>query len=173
MQLRLLQTADRTMPAMFISNIALFNCDDNIGKFDTNWWEQHFIVKSTIIIILSIFKRLNYIQCSTGFVTTYTCSGSHKVGLILNGLNREVRLCSFNLNNGECVNDYTLCTVDNELSITPTTLQTATASISYASEASSIGVQVTSESFSTLYPSSIPTTNLSLGKKMIVWINAV
>lgn len=79
---------------------------------------------------------MNYVLCSSGIVAPHTCNGSGKVGLVLNGLDREVRFCTFNLTNGKCISRDDPCTIDNEPAITSTKLITTTATVSIPSETS-------------------------------------
>ena len=85
-------------------------------------------------------ERLDYVQCSSGIVNTYSCNGKSAVGLVFNGTNRKMKLCIFNLASGKCIGQDETCTISADLPITATPSST---------------------SFTGLVPSLISTTSLS------------
>ena len=87
--------------------------------------------------------RLDYVQCSSGIVNTYSCNGGSAVGLVFNGTNREMRLCNFNLASGKCIGQDDTCTISANSPITVTPSSTsftglASSSISTTSMSSTV-----------------------------------
>ena len=72
-----------------------------------------------------LFERLDYVQCSSGIVNTYSCNGEGAVGLVFNGTNREMRLCNFNLASGKCIGQDETCVISADLPITATPSSTS------------------------------------------------
>ena len=85
-------------------------------------------------------ERLDYVQCSSEIVNTYSCNGGSADGLVFNGTNREMRLCTFNLASGKCIGQDETCTISADPPVTATP---------------------SSASFTGLVSSSISTTSLS------------
>ena len=77
-------------------------------------------------ILCYCFHSLNYVQCSSGTVATYDCSGNNEVGLVFDGINRELRTCNFNLASGKCFGQDDICTVSYEPPTTTSTGQSYT-----------------------------------------------
>ena len=75
-------------------------------------------------------ERLDYVQCSSGIVNTYSCNGGSADGLVFNGTNREMRLCTFNLASGKCIGQDETCTISADPPATATQSSTVLVSSS-------------------------------------------
>ena len=104
-------------------------------------------------------ERLDYVQCSSGIVNTYSCNGESAVGLVFNGTNREMRLCIFNLASGKCIGQDDTCTISADPPVTATP-----SSISF--------IELVSSSISTT-SLSIVTSNNPLLPSLSEWLNVM
>ena len=72
-------------------------------------------------------------QSSSGIVSSYSCNGGSPVGLVFNGTNREMRLCTFNLASGKCIGQDDTCTISAEPPVTATSASTSFTGLSSTS----------------------------------------
>ena len=70
-------------------------------------------------------ERLDYVQCNSGIVNTYSCNGGSADGLVFNGTNREMRLYTFNLASGKCIGQNETCTISADPPVTATSSSTS------------------------------------------------
>ena len=63
---------------------------------------------------------MDYVQCSSGIAYAYSCSGGSADGLVFNGTNREMRLCTFNVASGKCIGQDETCTISVDPPVTAT-----------------------------------------------------